>query len=204
MAGFLLSGVWTLHRTPFDDSSHPETHPCGASASAVQRCCRTLVRVRAPLFKETSRWLVFCFRRLDSPSNSVRWFVSFWDSPLRGQRKRCSTVLSHLCPSPGTLSLRTNLSRGPFIFSPETPRHISQNSIQLTQPRPVIGRESPTTTPCASRSLYWGGFSVMSTTCLQFWWHPLWNLRKASTVRTGWWLHSEQGFRIRLKDISIL
>jgi len=59
-------------------------------------------RVRAPSLKKPAYGWFFAFWRLDSPSNSVRWFVSSWDSPLRGQRKRCSKVLSHPCPSPGT------------------------------------------------------------------------------------------------------
>src|SRR5471030_3347796 len=52
-AGFLLSVVRTLHRTPFDYSSHTETHPFGASASAVQRCSAPLSE-SGTLFKETS------------------------------------------------------------------------------------------------------------------------------------------------------
>ncbi|MFP1784273.1 hypothetical protein, partial [Lonsdalea quercina] len=53
MAGFLLSEIRTLHRTPFDYSPQA-AHPFGASASTALFNAYGVVRVRAPLIKETS------------------------------------------------------------------------------------------------------------------------------------------------------
>ncbi len=60
MAGFSLSGVRTLHRTAFDYSAKGLT--LRASAEALFNAAPApVVRVRAPLFREPSLWLGFCF-----------------------------------------------------------------------------------------------------------------------------------------------
>ncbi|WP_232095469.1 hypothetical protein, partial [Serratia ureilytica] len=60
MAGFLLFRDWTLHRTAFDYSAKGLT--LRASAKALFNAAPApVVRVRAPLFREPSLWLGFCF-----------------------------------------------------------------------------------------------------------------------------------------------
>ncbi len=60
MAVFLLFRDWTLHRTAFDYSAKGLT--LRASAKALFNAAPApVVRVRAPLFREPSLWLGFCF-----------------------------------------------------------------------------------------------------------------------------------------------
>jgi hypothetical protein len=91
MAGFLLSaaGLSIELRSIIRRTT---AHPFGASATARCSTPAALVRVRAPLFREPSLWLGFCFLRPDSPSNSVRLFAARRLTPSGPARQaRCST-----------------------------------------------------------------------------------------------------------------
>ncbi|SCX46930.1 hypothetical protein SAMN02927897_01725 [Kosakonia sacchari] len=76
MAGFLLLGRRTLHRTTFDYSPQA-AHPFGASAtSALFNGCWCWSGSGHHLFREPSLWLVFAFGETDYPSNYVRLFAA--------------------------------------------------------------------------------------------------------------------------------
>ncbi len=73
MAGFLLSGVRTLHRTALDYSARGLT--LWASAKARFNAAQApVVRVRSPYLEEPAYGGFFAFWSTDSPSNCVRLF----------------------------------------------------------------------------------------------------------------------------------
>ncbi|MCS2169140.1 hypothetical protein MUU46_02190, partial [Scandinavium sp. TWS1a] len=86
-AGFLLSGVWTLHRTPFDYSPQA-AHPFGANAKARRSTPSALVRVRAPLFRRTSLWRVFAFLRINpfAPFPKLKIALPQYSSTMKRNR----------------------------------------------------------------------------------------------------------------------
>jgi len=89
MAGFSLSGVRTLHRTAFDYSAKGLT--LRASAEALFNAAPApAVRVRAPLFREPSLWLGFCFSGTGL-SIELRSIIRPRASPCGPALKRCST-----------------------------------------------------------------------------------------------------------------
>ncbi len=61
--GFCFSAYRTLHRTPFDDSLLRSSPLRGQRDRRAVQTPAALVRIRAPLFKEPSLWLGFCFLR---------------------------------------------------------------------------------------------------------------------------------------------
>jgi len=68
MAGFLLSGVWTLHRT--SSIIRPKGLTLRANAEALFNPAQApVVRVRPPYLEEPAYGWVFAFRGMDSPSN---------------------------------------------------------------------------------------------------------------------------------------
>ncbi|WP_421413984.1 hypothetical protein ACOMDM_21725 [Serratia plymuthica] len=68
MAGFLLSGVWTLHRT--SSIIRPEGLTLRANAEALFNLAQApVVRVRAPYLEEPAYGGFFAFWNMDSPSN---------------------------------------------------------------------------------------------------------------------------------------
>src|SRR5471032_1846417 len=133
-AGFLLSVVRTLHRTPFDYSSHTETHPCGASASAVQRCSAPLSE-SGTLFKETSLRAGFLLSVVRTLHRTPFDYSSHTETHPCGASasavQRCSAPLSES----GTLFKETSLRAGfllsvvrtlhrtPFDYSSHTETH---------------------------------------------------------------------------------
>ncbi|WP_346826777.1 hypothetical protein [Serratia inhibens] len=68
MAGFLLFGVWTRHRT--NSIIRPEGLTLRANAEALFNPAQApVVRVRSPYLEEPAYGGFFAFRGMDSPSN---------------------------------------------------------------------------------------------------------------------------------------
>ncbi len=74
IAGFLLSSVWTLHRTRSIIRSASSAHPCGAVASDVQSRCAGCPSP-GTIFRETSLIAGFCFLAFGLFIEHVRLFA---------------------------------------------------------------------------------------------------------------------------------
>ncbi len=127
-AGFLLSDVWTLHRTRSIIRSASSAHPCGAVASDVQLRCAGCPSP-GTIFRETS--LIAGFLLSDV------WTLHRTRSIIRSASSAhpCGAVASDVqsrcagCPSPGTIFRETSLTAG-FLLSSVWTLHRTRSIIR--------------------------------------------------------------------------
>ncbi len=149
MAGFLLSGVRTLHRTPFDDSLLRSSPLRGQRDRRAVQTPAALVRVRAPLFRKTSLRAGFLLSGVRTLHQTPFDDSLLRSSPLRGQRdRRAVQTPAALVRVRAPLFRKTSLRAG-FLLSGVRTLHQTPFDDSLPRSRRVGKRSAPTFTNAA-------------------------------------------------------